>query len=152
MPNQNTHQFEQLIGLAKEDRDRAAQQLARERQAEQQASEQVKALNRYRREYSERFQAAMQAGIDPASMRNYQQFLASLDQALERADKAHQAQQQQVATSKDQWRHEQRTLSSYDTLIARRRAEWQKSLQRREQKVSDDLVNSRLNRRLDRMQ
>ena len=70
-------QLDMLTGLARDARDQAGKLLAQERQTEQQTEAQLQSLNRYRVEYAERLQQAMRDGIDPATMYNYQQFLAS---------------------------------------------------------------------------
>ncbi|CAM4131470.1 flagellar export protein FliJ [Vreelandella rituensis] len=141
-------QFDTLIELARNSRDQAGLSLANERKNEQQTVAQVESLGRYRQEYAQRLQTSMRQGIDPASMYNYQQFLASLDAALVKARQALAAQQQRVTQSQQYWQQEQRKLSSYDTLASRRAAEQQRNEQQREQKTSDDLVNGRLARRL----
>ncbi|MED5558405.1 MAG: flagellar export protein FliJ, partial [Pseudomonadota bacterium] len=107
---------------------------------------QLQSLNRYRVEYAERLQQAMRDGIDPATMYNYQQFLASLDAALSRARQALAAQQKRVQQSQQHWQQEQRKLSSYDTLASRRLLEEHRRQARHEQKVSDDMVTNRLAR------
>ncbi len=88
----------------------------------------------------------MSDGIDPATMYNYQQFLASLDAALSRARQALAAQQASVQQSQKNWQQEQRKLSSYDTLASRRLLEEHRRSERHEQKTNDDLVTSRLAR------
>jgi len=146
-----TSQLDMLTHLAKDARDQAGQLLAKERQTEQQTQAQLQALHQYRSEYSERLQAAMRKGIDPASMYNYQQFLASLDDALARAKQALVEQEQRVNKTQEQWRQEQRKLSSYDTLASRRQLDAQRQENRQEQKTNDDLVTSRLaNRQSDK--
>lgn len=136
-----------LIDLARDSRDRAGQDLAGEQRNAGQVADQLEALTRYRQEYADKFNAAMRDGIDPATLRNYQHFLSSLDDALARARRAMEAQEQRVERTRQQWQQEQRRLSSYDTLAVRRTRERQRKEQRREQNVSDDLVNSRLVRR-----
>lgn len=133
-----------LIGLARDARDQAGQTLAGERQSERQVAGQLESLGRYRLEYAQRLQQAMRDGIDPATMRNYQRFLDSLDDALARARQALAAQQQRVGQSQAQWQQQQRRLSSYDTLAERRAAQQSRKAQRQELRTSDDLVNSRL--------
>ena len=76
------NQLDMLTDLARDARDQAGKLLAQERQTQQQTEAQLQSLNRYRVEYAERLQQAMRDGIDPATMYNYQQFLASLDAAL----------------------------------------------------------------------
>lgn len=137
-------QLAMLSDLARDARDQAGQLLAGERQSERQVASQLESLNRYRLEYAERLQQAMREGIDPASMHNYQQFLASLDTALQRARQALDAQQQRVQQSQRQWQQEQKRLSAFDTLVSRRDAERQRQEERREQRTSDEMAAGRL--------
>lgn len=139
----STSQLEMLTDLARGARDQAGKILAQERQTEQQTSAQLQSLLSYRAEYAERLQKAMRDGIDPATMYNYQQFLASLDAALSRARQALASQQASVEQSKKNWQQEQRKLSSYDTLTSRRLLEEHRRSERQEQKTNDDLVTSR---------
>jgi flagellar FliJ protein len=132
-----------LTDLARGARDQAGKVLAKERQTEQQTTAQLQSLLSYRAEYAERLQKAMRDGIDPATMYNYQQFLASLDAALSRARQALASQQASVEQSKKNWQQEQRKLSSYDTLASRRLLEEHRRSERHEQKTNDDLVTSR---------
>ncbi|WP_108446307.1 flagellar export protein FliJ [Halomonas denitrificans] len=133
-----------LVELAREARDQAGQTLAGEQRTASQVVQQLDSLHRYRQEYADKLNAAMRDGIDPATMRNYQQFLASLDDALVRARQALAAQQQRVERTRQHWQQQQQRLSSYDTLAERREAVRRRDEQRREQHVSDDLVNNRL--------
>jgi flagellar FliJ protein len=142
----STSQLEMLTDLARGARDQAGKTLAQERQTEQQTTAQLQSLLGYRAEYAERLQKAMRDGIDPATMYNYQQFLASLDAALSRARQALAAQQASVQQSQLNWQQEQRKLSSYDTLASRRLLEEHRRSERHEQKTNDDLVTSRLAR------
>lgn len=137
-------QLAMLSDLARDARDQAGQLLAGERQSERQVASQLESLNRYRLEYAERLQQAMREGIDPASMHNYQQFLASLDAALQRARRALDSQQQRVQQSQQQWQQEQKRLSAFDTLVSRRDAEQQRQEARREQRISDEMAAGRL--------
>ncbi|MBF58997.1 flagellar export protein FliJ [Halomonas sp. FeN2] len=139
----STSQLEMLTDLARGARDQAGKILAQERQTEQQTIAQLQSLLSYRAEYAERLQKAMRDGIDPATMYNYQQFLASLDAALSRARQALASQQASVERSKKNWQQEQRKLSSYDTLASRRLLEEHRRSERQEQKTNDDLVTSR---------
>ena len=137
-------QLAMLSDLARDARDQAGQLLAGERQSERQVSAQLESLNRYRLEYAERLQQDMREGIDPASMQNYQQFLASLDAALQRARQALDAQQQRVQQSQQHWQQEQKRLSAFDTLVSRRDAERQRQEARRDQRISDEMAAGRL--------
>ncbi|MCG6656248.1 flagellar export protein FliJ [Halomonas campisalis] len=139
-----TSQLGMLSDLARDARDQAGQLLAGERQNEQQVAAQLESLSRYRLEYAQRLQNAMRDGIDPASMHNYQQFLASLDAALDRARQALNDQRKRVQQSQQQWQQEQQRLSAYDTLTSRRHAEQQREQGRREQRIDDEMAAGRL--------
>ncbi|MES3676314.1 flagellar export protein FliJ [Halomonas elongata] len=130
-----------LTEMARQARDQAGQRLAGDRRDARQVAEQLEALQRYRAEYAARLQTALRDGIDPASMHNYQRFLASLDDALERARQALDERQQRVDQSQRHWQGEQQRLHAYDTLAERREAVRRRAEQRREQRASDDLVN-----------
>jgi flagellar FliJ protein len=136
-----------LTELAREARDQAGQALANERNNERLAANQLQSLGSYRAEYAQRLQRAMCDGIDPATMANYQQFIAALDDALVRAKQALLAQQQRVLKSQKQWQDEQSRLSSYNTLTARRATQAQIAENRREQRQNDEFVTNREVRR-----
>ncbi len=137
-----------LTELAREARDQAGQTLATERNNERMVAQQLESLGTYRAEYAQRLQRAMCEGIDPATMRNYQQFLSALDDALARAKQALAAQQQRVLKSQKQWQNEQCRLSSYNTLTERRALQEQLAENRREQRLNDEFVTNREVRRL----
>ncbi|SEL74037.1 flagellar export protein FliJ [Halomonas daqiaonensis] len=142
--SRNSTPLDTLVELARDARDQAGQNLAGEQRTSSQVSQQLESLYYYRQEYAEKLNTAMRDGIDPATMHNYQQFLASLDDALVRARQALAAQQERVEKTRQQWQQQQQRLSSYDTLTERRDAARRRDEQRREQNVSDDLVNNRL--------
>ncbi|MFI0473492.1 flagellar export protein FliJ [Halomonas sp. HMF6819] len=140
-------QLDILTDLARDARDQAGKLLAEERQSQHQTQAQLDSLSRYRAEYAERLQTAMRDGIDPATMFNYQQFLASLDAALSRARQALTAQQKRVQQSQQHWQQEQRKLSSFDTLASRRSLEEHRRQERADQKANDEFVTSQTARR-----
>lgn len=139
--------LDMLLSLAREARDNAGVTLAGERRTQQHTAAQLNALGRYRLEYAQRLQEAMHDGIDPATMHNYQQFLASLDSAIERAKQALADQEKRVVHSQQNWQQEQRKLSSYDTLATRRASQQRQQAQRHEQRLTDEMSTNGLLRR-----
>src|SRR5690606_8532873 len=105
-----------LIDIARQARNAAGQILAGERSTREQLAAQMELLERYRLEYSQRLQEVMTSGIALAMLQDYQLFLGSLDEALQRARDSMEEQQKRVNQCQDNWRHEQRRLSSYGTL------------------------------------
>lgn len=136
-----------LTELAREARDAAGQTLANERRSQQQAATQLDTLRRYRLEYATRMQNAMHNGIDPATLHNYQQFLASLDAAVDRARAALEDHSQRVEGCQQHWREEQKRLTSYDTLANRRQEKARRLEQRQEQRHNDEMSSNSLLRR-----
>ncbi|MDI4637810.1 MULTISPECIES: flagellar export protein FliJ [Halomonadaceae] len=136
-----------LTELAREARDAAGQTLANERRSQQQAATQLDTLRRYRLEYATRLQNAMHNGIDPATLHNYQQFLASLDAAVDRARAALEDHSQRVEGCQQHWREEQKRLTSYDTLANRRQEKARRLEQRQEQRHNDEMSSNSLLRR-----
>ncbi|MBN8413708.1 flagellar export protein FliJ [Halomonas denitrificans] len=135
-----------LIELARDARDQALQHLASARRDERQVADQLTSLEHYRQEYAERLHQDMRRGIDPATLHNTQRFLMSLDDALARARGALQRERDKVTSSQQEWQQEQQRLSAYDTLAQRRAQQGLRHQARQEQRVSDDLINSRLQR------
>ncbi|WP_043526232.1 flagellar export protein FliJ [Litchfieldella xinjiangensis] len=138
-----------LIDQARDARDTASQVLASERRSQQQVQTQLETLGQYRLEYAQRLQQAMFGGIDPATMQNYQAFLRSLDDALDRARKAVSEQQQRVSHSQQHWREQQQRLTSFDTLASRRNMQSMQLENRREMRRNDELASNTLLRQRD---
>ncbi|QEA39702.1 flagellar export protein FliJ [Pistricoccus aurantiacus] len=142
--------LERLAELAQDSRDAAGQLLAKNRQTQQKASHQFEALHRYRMEYADRLQDALKQGVKPMTLRNYQGFLGTLDDAIERARQQLSHQQHQVSSAQQQWQKEQRKLSSYNTLSSRRQDQQRQEQQRQEQRRNDEMSANSLARRQDR--
>ncbi|GAA5178709.1 flagellar export protein FliJ [Modicisalibacter zincidurans] len=136
-----------LISLTRDSRDSASLKLAELRRARHDAQAQLDTLFRYRQEYRERLQGAMAQGIGPDSWQNYQQFLASLDNAIERARQALSEREHQLNRGQQHWQDAQRKLSAYDTLVDRRQQREQQRVSRLEQRHNDEMANGLLLRR-----
>lgn len=128
-----------LIGLTREAVDNAGRQLAGARRSQQQAQAQLDTLRHYRQEYSLGLQRAMQEGMEPASLLNYQAFLRTLDDAIERACQSLGEQQRQVGQRQQHWLEQQRKLNSYNTLVERRAQAEQLRDSRTQQRITDEL-------------
>lgn len=128
-----------LIDLTREAVDNAGRQLAGARRSQQQAQNQLDTLQHYRQEYSRGLQKAMQEGMEPASLLNYQAFLRTLDDAIDRARQALNDQQRQVSQRQQQWLEQQRKLNSYHTLTERRAQAEQLRDNRSQQRITDEL-------------
>ena len=128
-----------LIELTREAVDNAGRQLAGARRSQQQAQGQLDTLQHYRHEYARGLQQAMQEGMEPASLLNYQAFLRTLDDAIDRARLSLHDQQRQVSQRQQQWLEQQRKLNSYHTLVDRRAQAEQLRDSRSQQRITDEL-------------
>src|SRR5690606_36138536 len=81
-------------------------------------------------------------GIALTTLQDYQQFLASLDDALQRARHSIAEQQQRIHKCQENWQQEQQRLSSYATLSKRMLTEQQRTEQRLELRHSDEMSNN----------
>ena len=128
-----------LLDKARKARDHAGRTLAGDRRSAAQTARQLDVLLQYRAEYATRLQDALHRGTDTVALDNYRRFIQSLDTAIEQARQALATQQGRVSASQQQWQHQQRTLSSYDTLISRRTRDAHQQTERQARRQDDEL-------------
>ncbi|MCQ4347287.1 flagellar export protein FliJ [Pseudomonas stutzeri] len=128
-----------LIELTREALENAGRLLAGARRSQQQAQAQLDTLQHYRQEYARGLQQAMLEGMEPASLLNYQAFLRTLDDAIDRARLSVGEQQRQVGQRQQHWQEQQRKLNSYHTLIERRAQAALLQDSRSQQRLTDEL-------------
>lgn len=143
----STTPLDTLISLARDSRDDAGIELSSLRRSRQDAVAQLETLTRYRHEYRQRLQAAMESGIGPDSWHNYQQFLASLDNAIARARQTLGEREAHLTQGQQRWQVEQRKLTAYDTLASRRESAERQRVTRQEQRLADEMAAGVLLRR-----
>lgn len=131
-----------LIEESRKARDRAGRTLADDRRTQHQAAQQLDTLTHYKQEYRRRLHDALMDGMDVGLLNNYQSFIHSLDDAIGCAGARLQQHSNKVSISQQQWRQEQKQLSSYDTLASRRIAREQLKQLRQEQRRSDEATNN----------
>ncbi|GAB2798610.1 flagellar export protein FliJ [Halomonas shantousis] len=136
-----------LRELTRETRDQATQELGHLRRAHQDAQTRLEQLQHYRHEYRQRLQQSMQGGIDPASWHNYQQFLVSLDQAIDRQRQQLTEQARRVDQGLIRWQGQQRKLNAYDILAERREQDARRHATRLEQHQFDEIAARSVRRR-----
>ncbi|SDV46585.1 flagellar export protein FliJ [Chitinasiproducens palmae] len=111
--------FPMLIDLAQREVDAAASALGAQQSRLDAMRQQGDGLNSYRAEYAGRMRAEASQGMTMASLRNYHQFLANLDdvQIRHRGDVA--AQERLVETAMRTLQAKQLKLNSYQALAER---------------------------------
>lgn len=118
--------------------EQATRQLGQLIAGEKQDEARLQLLIQYRQEYHMLFLEAAGKGLDPGSWRNYQTFLAKLDDAVEQARAMANSAKQRTALGQKNWLDKRGKLKAYDTLAQRFRERVAYEESRHEQKQADE--------------
>ncbi|WNN47176.1 flagellar export protein FliJ [Siccibacter colletis] len=129
-----------LKDMAEKEVDDAALQLGEMRRCCQQAEEQLNMLINYQFEYRNNLNSDMSQGIGSQRWQNYQQFISTLEKAIEQ----HRLQLAQWATKVDQaldfWKEKKIRLQAWQTLQDRRTSAALLAENRLDQKKMDEFA------------
>ncbi|MCT4706646.1 flagella biosynthesis chaperone FliJ [Enterobacteriaceae bacterium H11S18] len=135
--NQSTA-LDTLHELAEKDVDDAAIRLGEMRRGFQQAEQQLNMLINYQYEYRNNLNDNMSQGIASSRWQNYQQFIQTLEKAIDQ----HRQQLMQWTNKVDQaltfWREKQKRLQAWQTLRDRKAAEALLVANKLDQKLMDE--------------
>ena len=126
--------------VAEQRRDASARGLARLVTRAREADENRQLLLEYRSDYHARFETASRTGMRGEWLRNYQTFLAKLEQAITLQTEAMTALQQEVAEAKARVDSEQRRADSYQIIDDRRNHANLAGERRRQQRLQDEMA------------
>lgn len=129
-----------VLELMQRRADDATQQLARLIAAEQDAKAKLDLLCQYREEYARRFQASAQAGMAPLQWKNFQDFLARLDEAIAQQQQAVLQSRNKTTAGQLHWQAQRVRLKAIDTLSVRHYKAEDAKENRREQKQVDEFA------------
>ncbi len=132
-----------LIDLAKKRCDEAAQRLGSVMAQARDSEYKCGTLAAYRDDYRARLDGAVHAGVAGADLRNFQGFLAKLEDAVRQqaAEAAHW--RQTVETARQLWQEEQKRMRSYGLIEERRTVIETRDAARREQRLQDEFAARR---------
>ncbi|ATA24382.1 flagellar biosynthesis chaperone FliJ [Brenneria goodwinii] len=129
-----------LRDLAQKEVEKAVGQLGQVRQAHQQAEQQLNMLLNYQDDYRQKLNTTMSGGMANNSWQNYQQFIQTLDKAIEQ----HRQQLLQWTSRLDlamkAWREKQQRLNAFETLQDRETTRQVARDNRIEQKQMDEFA------------
>lgn len=138
-----------LKDLAEKEVDDAAVTLGDMRRGCQQAEEQLRMLMDYQNEYRNNLNLDMTQGIGSQRWQNYQQFIATLEKAIEQ----HRLQLTQWANKVDQaltcWREKKQRLQAWQTLQDRQSASALLAENRLDQKKMDEFAQRASSRKIE---
>ncbi|MEJ5066719.1 flagellar export protein FliJ [Enterobacter sp. MYb186] len=129
-----------LKDLAEKDVDNAAQQLGAMRRGHQQAEEQLKMLIDYQHEYRTNLNTDMAHGIGSQRWINYQQFIQTLEKAIDQHRQQVFQWTEKVDRALNFWREKKQRLQAWQTLQDRQLAAATLAESRLDQKKMDEFA------------
>jgi len=137
----DTFRLKVVQNLAQQESESAASRLGVLNAEAAKAEAKLNMLLRYREEYRERFRSSMHQDVHSVGFKNFQQFLAKLDEAIEQQRAAVLACQQAVHRGQREWQSKQKQVKAYDALEQRHDNAQAERLKRLDQRLMDDLAS-----------
>ncbi|MEE4410502.1 MULTISPECIES: flagellar export protein FliJ [unclassified Serratia (in: enterobacteria)] len=129
-----------LRDLAQDAVEQATQQLGQVRKAQQAAEQQLSMLLNYQDEYRQKLNHQLSDGMDSSHWQNYQQFIGTLEQAIEQHRNQLMQWGQKVDHAMKQWQDKQQRLNAFDTLHTRAQSAERQRENKRDQKLMDEFA------------
>ena len=127
-----------LVHLAQQRNDAATRKLGQLNQQHQTAQEKLDALQQYRRDYQLKFQEAAKQGMSPDDMKNFQDFIGRLDQAIQQQSGVIEKTHANVQNGRSELMDTTRRMKSFDTLAQRHIEAEKKQEAKSEQRAQDE--------------
>ena len=127
-----------LIELAQTKTDEASRRLGQLQNAHTSAAAKLEMLLQYRQEYLDQFNGQMKGGLPSAHVRNFQNFIGTLDGAIEQQRALTLQADTRLGHGRSDWQHNKRRLTSFDTLAGRVRQQEIIVTNKKEQRDSDE--------------
>ena len=130
--------LDMLTELARTQTDKAAIRLGALQTARITSTQKLELLMQYRQDYVNQLNALMVHGMPAAKLRNYQNFLITLDGAIDQQRAIVAQANTRLDHGRTDWQHQKRKLNSFDTLAERVRQQEMLAQAKREQRESDE--------------
>ena len=127
-----------LVHLAQQKNDAATKKFGQLNQQQQAAQAKLDTLLQYRKDYQTRFQEAVQNGMSQSDLRNFQNFIQRLDEAIAQQRNANEHALSSVQTGRNELQDTQRKMKSFDTLEQRHLESEKKLAAKTEQRQQDE--------------
>ncbi len=127
-----------LVHLAQQKNDAATKNFGQLNQRQQAAQTKLDTLLQYRKDYQARFQEAVQNGMSQSDLRNFQNFIQRLDEAIAQQRNANEQALNSVQTGRNDLQDTQRKMKSFDTLEQRHLENEKKLAAKSEQRQQDE--------------
>ncbi|MCX7193982.1 MAG: flagellar export protein FliJ [Proteobacteria bacterium] len=131
-------QLQTLLNLAQIKNESATRRLGELNKQQHETQIQLETLQQYRLDYQTRMQTASQQGMNPAMLRNFQEFIYKLDAAITQQIKVVEQSKLSTQAGRGEYANAQRKLKSFGTLQQRYFEHEQKVETKQEQKAMDE--------------
>ena len=133
-----TFALQGLLDIATAEADSAAASLGNLNRQVQLQEQQLTLLLQYRTDYQERLRRVIANGLDSAGLRNFNDFMGHLEQAIRQQRAAVNDARGRAEHGRQHWQAKQRKAKAFDTLAQRAGAALVRVEISREQKLQDD--------------
>ena len=127
-----------LQELARTQKEEAARRLGLLQSAQVSAHQKLDLLLQYRHDYAQQLQTLMAHGLPASQWRNFNNFLSTLDGAIEQQRAIARQAGLRLDRGRGDWQHQARRLNSFDTLADRLRRQELAAQAKRDQRDSDE--------------
>lgn len=127
-----------LMNLAEYRNDSATRKLGLLNKQQQSTQQKLDTLLEFRKDYQTRLYEASRNGMDQAELRNFQQFIDKLDEAIRQQTRLVEHSKISTQAGRNEFDTTQRKLKSFDTLQQRHIEEQKKVVKQSEQKALDE--------------
>jgi flagellar FliJ protein len=131
-----------LIGLAQHQDDAATRKLGQLNKQQQSAQSKLEMLRQYRKDYQARLQESTRNGIHPTELRNFQEFINKLDEAISQQLKQVAQSKASMQVGRSEFDSTLRKLKSFD-MLKQRHTETQRIAADKSEQTSLDEHTSR---------
>lgn len=138
-----------LIDLAEDKSQAAAQELARLKQAWQDAENKFNQLRMFLDEYNQRRHQQSQTGFSISQLRDFQAFILKLELAIRAQAEEVERCRQRWERGQEEWQAREREVKAYQTLRRRHDDAERRSEERLDQRLQDEFARNLHRRRTD---
>lgn len=130
-----------LLEIMQNRSDEATRRLGQLIAAEQSAKSRLLMLEQYRDEYAQKLRDAIAQGITQLVLRNYQEFLGRIDEAIQQQGMAVKNSEHSTAAGQAHWKEQNTRLKAIDTLSQRHDTRERYRENKQEQKLLDEFTS-----------
>jgi len=130
-----------LLEIMQTRTDEATRKLGHLIAAEQNQRSRLQMLEQYREEYAQRLREVTAEGVTRIILRNYQDFLVRIDEAITQQRTAVEASERSTQAGKEHWQAQNKQLKAIDTLSLRHDARERYRENRLDQKLQDEYTS-----------